>query len=79
MEVQGELIYIAKRLSDAQQLEAILQLASLEYTVEPDTYQAGLIFRAERIGAFFYVAPEDRERAAALLTEHGFRPLNPEP
>jgi hypothetical protein len=68
------LIYIAKRLKEALKLEAHLTGAGLDYAVEPDTYTGGIIFRTERVGAFFYVAPGDEETARTLLAQHGFHP-----
>jgi hypothetical protein len=70
----AELIYIAKRLSDATELEQVLDKSGLDYGVEADTYTGGIIFRSERVGAFFYVLPESAEAARAVLLEHGFRP-----
>jgi len=68
-------IYIARRLADAQKLEALFIAAGIQYDVEPDTYQGGVVFRSARVGAFFYVAPELRDRARAIMLENGFRPL----
>lgn len=68
-------IYIARTLAAAQKLEEVLKSAGIEYDVEPDTYQGGLIFRGPRVGAFFYVDPESRERAFAVMQENGFRPV----
>jgi len=62
-----QLIYIAKRLRDATRLEEILTEAGVDYAVEADEYQGGVIFRRTRVGAFFYVLPEDRDRAVGLL------------
>ena len=73
-EVQGVLIFIAKRLADAQRLEGILAQAGIEYAVEPDAYQAGIVFRTARVGAFFYVDPVDKEKAAAIMLQHGYVP-----
>lgn len=67
------LIYVAKRLKEALKLEARLTEAGLDYLVEPDRYSGGIIFRTERVGAFFYVAPGDEETARALLAQHGYR------
>ncbi len=67
------LIYIAKRLREALKLEARLTEAGLEYHVEPDKFSGGIIFRTERVGAFFYVAPPDEEAARALLLRYGYR------
>lgn len=68
-----QLIYIAKRLQDAQRLEEVLGQSGIDYGVEPDEYQGGVIFRRTRIGAFFYVAPEAVEQAVAIMRENGFR------
>ncbi len=51
------LIYVAKRLRDALKLEKLLTDSAIDYLVEPDRYTGGIIFRTERVGAFFYVAP----------------------
>ena len=68
------LIYIAKRLKEALALEEVLTNAGLEYDVRPDTYRGGIIFVSERVGAFFYVAPSDVERAHAVMREHQYKP-----
>jgi len=41
--------------------------------VETDTYSGGVIFRRERVGAFFYVLPEALESAREVMRRHGFR------
>jgi hypothetical protein len=61
------LIHIAKRLKEALKLEARLTEAGLDYHVEPDRYHGGIIFRTERVGAFFYVAPRDEAAARAIV------------
>ena len=71
-----DLIYIAKKLKEALALEALLTEKGLDYLVEPDKYSGGLIFRAERVGAFFYVAPADVERAREILTANRYRPYS---
>jgi hypothetical protein len=68
------LVYIAKRLKDALALEAVLTEAALDYAVEPDRYTGGVIFRTQRVGAFFYVAPENEGMARAVMREKGYRP-----
>jgi len=68
------LIYIAKRLPEALGLEKLLTDAGLDYLVEPDKYSGGIIFRSERVGAFFYVAPGDEDAAQDTLARGGFRP-----
>lgn len=72
-----QLIYIAKRLSDATKLEAILTAAGIDYGVEADQYQGGVIFRTTRTGAFFYVLEEARERAVEVLLENRYVPAKP--
>ena len=66
------LIYIAKKLKEALRLEEVLTQAGLDYLVEPDHYIGGLIFRRERVGAFFYVAPGDEDSARQTLAQEGF-------
>ncbi len=73
------LIYVAKRLREALKLEGLLTEQGLDYLVEPDRYSGGIIFRSERVGAFFYVAPECEQAARRLLTEHRYRPHEPMP
>src|SRR5437868_1550025 len=55
---QLRLLYVAKRLKDALRLEATLTDAGIDYVVETERYAAGMIFRAERVGAFFYVTAD---------------------
>ena len=69
-----DLLYIAKRLRDAQKLEGILDANSLDYAVETDKYQGGVVFLAERVGAFFYVLPTALEAARTLLKQNGYKP-----
>lgn len=68
------LIYVAKKLKEALALEQLLTESGLEYLVEPDRYSGGIIFRSERIGAFFYVAPADEEKARTTMREGGYKP-----
>jgi hypothetical protein len=68
------LIYIAKRLRDALRLEGILTEAGLDYGVEADEYQGGIIFRGARAGAFFYVLPESAAAAADIMRRHRYKP-----
>jgi hypothetical protein len=70
-----ELIFIAKRLEDATTLEALFIRAGIDYDVEPDEYQGGVIFRRMRIGAFFYVAEELRAKAVSVMLENGYVPV----
>ena len=76
---EPQLIYIAKRLDDALQLEKTLTAAGVEYGVEPDKFTAEIIFRTERVGAFFYVRPEDEPAARAVLASKGYRAIEPGP
>ena len=68
------LIYVAKKLKEALRLEEALTAAGFDYAVEPDTYSGGMIFLSQRVGAFFYVTPEDEEKARAVMTQAGYRP-----
>lgn len=73
-EQELNLIYIAKRLKEALRLEEVLTAAGLDYAVEPDKYHGGVIFRTERVGAFFYVAREHDEAARSAMQSGGFAP-----
>jgi len=68
------LVYIAKKLKHALSIESFLTAAGVDYVVEPDKYSGGVIFRSERVGAFFYVLPASVELATRLLTDNGFKP-----
>jgi hypothetical protein len=74
---EPELVYIAKRLRDALEVEGLLAAAGVDFGVETDTYTGGLLFRSERVGAFFYVLPETAEAAREVLKNHGFKPSVP--
>ena len=69
-----DLLYIAKKLNDATTLESVLDAAGLDYAVEPDKYQGGVVFRTERVGAFFYVLPENLAQAQEVLTSNRWKP-----
>jgi hypothetical protein len=68
-----DLVYIAKKLQEALRLESALTGSGVEYAVETDKYSGGVIFRSERVGAFFYVLPEAADEARRVMREHGFR------
>jgi hypothetical protein len=68
-----DLIYIAKKLKEALRLESMLTESGVEYAVETDKYSGGVLFRSERVGAFFYVLPEALEQAHEVMRKHGFR------
>ncbi|MSV35877.1 MAG: hypothetical protein EXQ47_09805 [Bryobacterales bacterium] len=71
-----DLIYIAKKLKEALALESLFTDSGLDYLVEPDRYTGGTIFRTERVGAFFYVTPEDGPTARAAMQGAGYRPYD---
>lgn len=73
------LLYIAKKLKESLAVELLLSENGIDYGVEPDQYRGGFIFQTERTGAFFYVRPDAEPAARALLTQHGYRPSDPEP
>jgi hypothetical protein len=68
-----DLIYIAKKLQDALRLESAFTESGVEYAVETDNYVGGVLFRSERVGAFFYVLPEAAAQAREIMRQHGFR------
>ena len=70
----AKLVYIAKRMSDATELEELLTRNAVDYGVEADTYTGGAVFRSERVGAFFYVLPEIEQQVRELMRTNGFRP-----
>jgi len=72
------LVYIAKHLKDALRLESIFSTAGVDYGVEADEYQGGIIFRRMRTGAFFYVLPGAADTARRVMREKGYRPAEPE-
>lgn len=69
-----ELVYIAKRLSDALALEKALTAEGIDYMVETDKYLGGLLFKRELAGAFFYVAPGAAETVRAAMLRRGYKP-----
>ena len=68
-----DLIYIAKKLKDALRLESALTESGIDYAVETDKYLGGVIFRSERVGAFFYVLPDALDLARQVMQQHGFQ------
>ena len=70
------LLYIAKKLKEALKLEETLTAAGIDYAVEPDTYRGGIIFATERVGAFFYVAPEALDEARQVLRGINYKPYD---
>ncbi len=72
-----ELIYIARKLDEALELEQLLTTAEVDYLVEVDTYSGGVLFRNARAGAFFYVQPADRAHAVERMKSQRWRPYEP--
>jgi hypothetical protein len=69
------LIYVAKRLNDALRLESVLTEIGIDYGVEVDYYQGGIIFRRQRAGAFFYVLEDSLDLTRRVMREHGYQPF----
>ena len=67
-------MYVAKKLKEALGLEKLLTDAGLDYLVETDKYSGGIIFRSERVGAFFYVAPGNASVVREAMQRGGFAP-----
>ncbi len=78
-EDRAELVYIAKRLKEAKQLESALTEAGIDYGVEADNYRGGIIFQSERVGAFFYVLPDAIEATHQVMRKNGFKPRGADP
>jgi hypothetical protein len=68
-----DLVYIAKKLREALRLESAFTESGVDYAVETDKYLGGVLFRSERVGAFFYVLPEAAAQARETMQRHGFR------
>jgi hypothetical protein len=68
-----DLVYIAKKLREALRLESTFTESGMDYAVETDKYLGGVLFRSERVGAFFYVLPEAAAQAREIMQRHGFR------
>lgn len=68
------LIYVAKKLKHALRLEQLLADAGIDYAVEPDQYSVGTLFPRCRVGAFFYVDPDNDSAARDVLRGGGFAP-----
>ncbi len=77
-EAELDLVYMARRLSDALEMENYLTAAGVDYLVETGTYTGGFIMRRDLTGAFFYVAPKDLPAARAVLAQHRLKPYEPE-
>jgi hypothetical protein len=55
-----------------------LTAAGVDYGVEADEYRGGVLFRAVRAGAFFYVLPEAVGAAREVMVRNGYKPLEGE-
>lgn len=77
-EAELDLVYMARRLSDALKLEDLLTNAGFEYLVETGVYTAGFLMKRDLTGAFFYVSPSDRDPARDFLVKNGYKPYEPE-
>jgi hypothetical protein len=73
-EQELRLIHVAKSLKEALRVEQVLTDAHFDYLVEPDQYAVSAIFRRPRVGAFFYVAPDQDGAARDVLRRGGFTP-----
>lgn len=71
-----ELVYMARRLNDALELEASLNEAGLDYLVETGSYTGGFLMRRELTGAFFYVSGKDVGETRRLLEQTRRRPYS---
>ena len=77
-EAELDLVYMARRLSDALSLENVLTAAGVDYLVETGTYTGGFFIKRDLTGAFFYVAPKDLQAARELLLRNSLKPYEPE-
>jgi hypothetical protein len=73
-ELDLSLIYVARKLKHALRVEQLLTDAGLDYLVETDEYSVGMIFKRQRVGAFFYVAPDNNMAARDVLRRGDFVP-----
>jgi hypothetical protein len=65
------LVYMARRLKDALGVEKLLDESNLDYALETGPYLSGLLFRTAKTGVYFYVLPEEQERARLVLMKAG--------
>jgi hypothetical protein len=65
------LVYMARRLKDALAVEKLLNESGLDYALETGPYLSGLLFRTTKVGVYFYVRPEEEERARSALSKRG--------
>lgn len=77
-EAELDLVYMARRLSDALEMENLLTASGVDYLVETGTYSSGFIMRRDLTGAFFYVAPKDLQTTRDLMESNQIKPYEPE-
>lgn len=69
-----ELVLVARRLRDAQRVEGLLDREGLDYAVSAEEYRASLLLLpVRRVGAFFWVRPDEAARARDVLRARGER------
>ena len=73
-ETELDLVYMARRLQEALQLEKLLTGEGIEYLVETGTYIGGIFIRRQLTGAFFYVTRPDLARTRHVLLNNRYRP-----
>ena len=77
-DLELDLLYMARRLSDALKLEEWLTTGGIDYAVETGTFTGGMLIKRELAAAFFYVRPADVAGSRQILAQHGYRPYEPE-
>ena len=75
-EAELDLVYMARRLNEALELEKLLTEKGIEYLVETGEYTGGLLMRRQLTGAFFYVEPDDVARTRELLARNRYKPYD---
>ncbi len=65
------LVYMARRLKDALAVEQSFTESGVDYALETGPYLSGLLFRTTKIGVYFYVLPDQEERARSVLMQRG--------
>lgn len=76
-EAELDLVYMARRLNDALEMENLLTASGVDYLVETGTYSSGFLIRRELTGAFFYVAPKDLQATRDILASNSRKPYEP--
>jgi len=76
-EPEVELVYIAGKLEEAKNVEAVFERHRIDYDVRVEQYRAGFIFASVRAGAFFYVPADEAARSREILSGLGYRIQEP--